>query len=213
MPPERVIYYLTFIPCILGAITFHEFAHARVALAFGDTTAERAGRVTLNPFAHLDPIGFFAIIFIGFGWGRPVPVNPNQMRYPKADLVVSAAGPATNLLLAALVGLVLRIPGLFPMLAQFGLLEGAQLLSVVFIQLNLMLACFNFLPIGALDGAHMLQQLLPPRTAISFDRFNRSWGSVILVLLIVSDHVLPFSPLGVLVGRPVAWLTTKILGG
>ena len=128
MDPQTIVYYLTFIPAIVVAITGHEFAHARVALLFGDPTAQQEGRVSLNPLVHLDPIGLLGIIFIGFGWGKPVPVNPRLLRHPKADLLVSAAGPGANLLLALLAGLVVRIPWVLKGFDLLGVSTGAVIL-------------------------------------------------------------------------------------
>ncbi len=110
MDTSPIVYYLLLIPTILTAITCHEFAHAWVALKFGDRTAADRGRVSLNPLAHLDPLGTLALLVVGFGWGKPVPVNPNAFRSRWAELWVSAAGPGTNLLLAFLGGLAGR-PG------------------------------------------------------------------------------------------------------
>ena len=198
MLPALLVSYLTFIPAIIIAISFHEFAHARVALAFGDRTAYEQGRVTLNPLAHLDPIGLLGIIFAGFGWGRPVPVDVRQLRHPKASLLVSAAGPGANLLMAVLVGRAIQIPALLQGLQALGILEGTKLFVPIFVHLNLMLACFNFLPLGPLDGAHVLESLLPSPLGMRFRDFNHRLGYGLLLLLILSGYVLPVSPLSVL---------------
>lgn len=211
MEPATIAYYLAFIPAIIIAITFHEFAHARVALAFGDRTAYEQGRVTLNPLAHLDPIGLLGIIFAGFGWGRPVPVDTRHLRHPKANLVISAAGPGANLLMAALVGRVIRLPALLDGLGALGALDGAKIFVPMFIHLNLMLACFNFLPLGPLDGAHVLEHALPHRLGMRFRDFNRQLGYGLLLVLILSSYLLPISPLSLILVPLINFFSSLIL--
>ena len=209
--PETTIYYLTYIPSIVVAITCHEFAHARVALAFGDTTALEEGRVSLNPLVHLDPIGTLGIIFAGFGWGRPVPVNRSFLRHPRADLLVSAAGPLTNLLLAVLGALVIQVPLVSRALEMFGIASGAHLLGFTFVRLNVGLALFNLLPIFPLDGSHVLENLLPLERALRFQQFNQAYGSWILIALMLSGRVLPVSLLSLVLGPPMQFLLSLLL--
>ncbi len=206
-----MLYYVTFIPTIIVAITCHEFAHAWLALKFGDDTAQRQGRVSLNPLAHLDPIGFLGIVLVGFGWGRPVPVTASRLRHPRADLLVSAAGPGMNLLLAAMAGGILRIPGVVDGLMAAGLWSGAAVLIPVFVQINVMLALFNILPFYPLDGSHMVQHLLPVRLAARFNAFNQRYGYMMLMGLILSSYLLPISPLSLLLGPPLDFFTSLFL--
>jgi Zn-dependent protease len=212
LDPGVALYYLTFVPAIIIAITGHEFAHAWVAYRFGDTTARDEGRVSLNPLAHLDPVGTLGIIFVGFGWGKPVPVDPTRLRHPRADLLVSAAGPLTNLLLAALGAIPLRIGGVMEWLRQIGFGNAAAVLFPMFIQVNLMLAVFNFLPLGPLDGSHVLEQLLPLRQGLRFREFNRSYGYLLLMLLILSGYLLPVSILSMLLSPIIHFFQSLLLG-
>jgi len=212
MNTGTVIYYLSFVPAIVIGITCHEFAHARMAYAFGDPTAREAGRDTLNPLAHLDPIGTLGIIFMGFGWGKPVPVNVSRLRHPRADLVVSAAGPMTNLLVAMLAGLLLRIPGSLQQMASWGLADGAIILASMTVHVNLMLAFFNFIPLGPLDGSSILSNLLPVRASVLFQKFNRAYGGYLLLALILSGYLLPVSIFSLILGPPINFFTTLILG-
>lgn len=190
------------LPALLVAVTFHEFAHARIALAFGDHTAEREGRVTLNPLAHLDPIGTLGMLLGTFGWGRPVPVDPRQLRHPRADLFVSAAGPLMNLAIASLAGGLLFLaaqgPGLLPGVA------GAWAMQFLYtlVLLNLGLGLFNLVPLFPLDGSHMLENLLPVEKAYAFKRFGESYGMPILFALIVLPMMTGFSPLWTVLGPP-----------
>ncbi|MBI3010180.1 MAG: site-2 protease family protein [Candidatus Omnitrophica bacterium] len=209
---ESIVYYLAFIPTILVAITLHEFAHARVALAFGDTTAHQQGRVSLNPLVHIDPIGFLGILLVGFGWGKPVPVDASQLRHPRADLLVSAAGPLTNFILAALAALLVRFPAILELLSGLGLGLGAAILITIFVQTNLVLALFNLIPIGPLDGAHVIQNLLPASYARQFAQFNHSYGYILLLLLVLSGYVMQRSILSAILGPPLQFFTSLLLG-
>jgi Zn-dependent protease len=200
-------YLALFIPVILIAITFHEFAHARVALAFGDHTAEEQGRVTLNPIAHLDPIGTLAIFVAGFGWGKPVPVNPHHMSHPRADFFVSAAGPASNFVIATVAGISLHALAWTEI--ELGL--GARTFLYLLIQTNLMLGLFNLLPIFPLDGSHMLENLLPLEPAYRFKRFSEAYGMPILFTLIIIGRMGSFSPIGFLLGPPMDFLLSLLV--
>lgn len=212
MGTGSLVYYLVLVPTILVAITCHEFAHAWVALKYGDRTAADQGRVSLNPLVHLDPLGTLALFVVGFGWGKPVPVNPNAFRSRWADLWVSAAGPGTNLLLAFLGGLPIRLPFLREGLMAVGGNSGVLLFFPVFVQINLALAFFNLLPIGALDGASVFQHLLPLRQGMRFAQFNRAYGGWALLLLIASSYVTPVSVFALLLGAPVQFFRTLFLG-
>ena len=134
------------------AFTVHELAHAWVAVYLGDETPRRAGRLTLNPIAHLDPAGTLFFLLSGFGWAKPVPVNPYALRRRDGMLWVSLAGPLSNLGLALLSGALYRLP-LWPALVRQGLVE--------FVWLNLILLFFNLIPLPPLDGATVLAELAP----------------------------------------------------
>ncbi len=188
------------IPALLLSLILHEVAHARMALAFGDPTALRAGRITLNPLVHLDPIGTVALLLIGFGWARPVPVNPYLLRPPGlGDIMVSIAGPLTNLALAITAGCMVRImvtiPGGFTQ-TMFGEMILKSLLFTMLI--NLILCIFNMIPLAPLDGHHILGQLLPRRMREGYMIFQRQYGSFLLMVLIFGPQLL-----SMISGRPV----------
>ncbi|OGX28883.1 MAG: hypothetical protein A3B78_02590 [Omnitrophica WOR_2 bacterium RIFCSPHIGHO2_02_FULL_67_20] len=212
MESSALLYYGALLPSILAAITCHEYAHARVALLLGDPTAQEQGRVSLNPLSHLDPLGALSFLLVGFGWGKPVPVNRARLRHPRSDFFVSAAGPSTNLLLAFLAAQLFKIPALWDRLTIAGLASNAQVLGLVFIHINLVLGLFNLLPIHPLDGSHVVQNLLPRSQASRFERLNRSYGPILLVLLFASGYVLPVSPLGAVLGPAVQFLKALFLG-
>lgn len=153
------------IPVILFALTIHEYCHALVASRFGDDTARNLGRLTLNPIKHLDVFGTILMVLVGFGWAKPVPVDPRNLRDPKRDMLfIALAGPVSNLLLALLSGLSLRY-------LTGGMLSGAggsytaiafQLLTLTLVY-NTALAVFNLLPVPPLDGSRILFGILPRR--------------------------------------------------
>jgi len=165
------------------AITLHEFGHAITAVWCGDPTPKEEGRVTLDPLAHLDPIGSIAIVLVGFGWGRPVMVNPSNFRKPRRDdILVSSAGPAMNFLLAILAGLFLR----FARDSGIQVHEFAIQFAVTSFYINILLAVFNLIPVGPLDGAHVVRNLLPLQKAYMFSRFNQQWGWMLLFIVLIS---------------------------
>ncbi|MDO8585983.1 MAG: site-2 protease family protein [Armatimonadota bacterium] len=195
---------------LLIALTVHEFSHAKSAELAGDDTAKRMGRVTLNPIAHLDPVGTIMMIAsslsgFGLGWGKPVPVNHLRLRHPRWDNVkVSLWGPLSNLLTAFAFAMVVR---LLARVAPDGLLEWYELLSAVII-VNLSLAVFNLIPLAPLDGSHILSGFLPPDQAYHFEQFNMRYGPLILlgIVFLVPDI------LSMIVGRPIILILKLFLG-
>jgi Zn-dependent protease len=162
-------------------LTIHEFAHAYAADRAGDPTPRENGRVSLNPLDHFDPIGTVMILIAGLGWAKPVPVNPFRFKRPRwDDLMVSLWGPLSNVLVAVFFAVLLRY------VLPRNLHEAHQMMFVVIIHLNLVLAFFNLLPIYPLDGSHILSTLLPPQSARRLDDFYARWGVVLLVVLLVT---------------------------
>ncbi len=172
------------IPVFLLALTIHEFAHGWLANRLGDPTARLQGRLTLNPLAHLDPIGTLAIVLIGFGWARPVPVDARQLRQPRRDMMlVAAAGPLSNLLLATACAFCYRIiPWGAAGLQWAWLLIPVRATLRTGVWVNVILAVFNLLPIPPLDGSRVLSGFLPLRHAITYSRLE-PYGFVIIFLL------------------------------
>ena len=191
---EWLIHLLLSLPTILIALSVHECAHAWAAYKLGDSTAKNFGRMTINPLKHLDPLGVLCMIVAGFGWARPVPVNSRNLRNPKRDMVlISLAGPASNIILAFIGLLILRIlqvlvlPALSAAaIGTFGVDAIAMLLQflMLFCMLNAGLAIFNLLPIPPLDGSHLLALILPSRIYFKYVRYER-YISFALVLLLV----------------------------
>ena len=184
---------VAFLPVLLGII-LHEVAHGWAALRCGDPTARMLGRLTLNPVPHIDPMGMGVFVFTAlftpfvFGWAKPVPVNPRHFRnYRRGMLLVSAAGPLTNMLLALTFAACLRVLLLAPAEFIMNTAPGEFLLQMfqVGIAANFTLAWINLLPIPPLDGGHILETLLPGQIALQFQRLER-YGFLLLVLLIAS---------------------------
>ncbi len=171
------------IPAILIALTIHEYAHGYVAWLKGDNTAKQAGRLTFNPFAHLDLIGTLMLFFGPFGWAKPVPVNPINLDNPKRDMIyVGAAGPVSNILMALLFGALFRI---------IKLTVGSGSINTMFfafiqlsILINLGLSFFNLIPIPPLDGSNILMGLLPSEKIVPYLKFVQHAPKILFGMLI-----------------------------
>tara|TARA_B110000008_G_C16822723_1_gene505324 strand:- start:112 stop:690 length:579 start_codon:yes stop_codon:yes gene_type:complete len=170
------------------ALSFHEFAHAWMAAKCGDNTAARMGRLTLNPMAHLDMMGSIMILFVGFGWAKPVPVDGRNLRNPRIDMMkVAAAGPASNLLLAMAAGMLLRL------LNGTGLLtDSIFVLLLYFTRINIALAVFNMIPVAPLDGSQIFSGYLM-KTNPQLAWKIQSYGPQVLFGLIFFGMVTGFS--------------------
>jgi Zn-dependent protease len=167
---------------IVVSLSLHEFGHAFAAKLLGDTTAQRQGRLTLNPAAHIDPVGLLMVIFVGFGYARPVPINPRNMRQSWAGAAVAAAGPLMNLLLATFA---INLLALGSRLHGFAFSSEVILALAIVAQINLLLMLFNLLPIGPLDGHYIMSWLLPPELGRTYDAVNQRYGSHIFLILII----------------------------
>ena len=172
------------VPAILLAIAFHELGHAFVAYKLGDPTPKYQGRLTLNPLAHLDPLGAIALLLFKVGWAKPVMINPQYFKNRKRDTaLVSLAGPLANVLLAWVFYNCLRfLPGLMPSISFARTMYLFLLLNV---QMNLGLAAFNLLPVPPLDGSKIVAAFLPPKLEYKFAQFSQ-YGSLVLILLLVT---------------------------
>jgi Zn-dependent protease len=175
--------YALFILLLIALVTslsFHEFGHAIVAKWHGDDTAERAGRLTVNPLAHIDPMGLFMVVLVGVGYAKPVPTDPRNFKSKTSDLWVAAAGPFMNFALAVVTWngyLLARINGLDNV--------GAETFFVLLAQINLLLMVFNLIPLGPLDGHYILPHFLPVGLAQQYREFNARYGTMVFMGLIV----------------------------
>jgi Zn-dependent protease len=182
--PDLDLEWFLRVVVIIFAISIHECAHAYSAYLCGDETAYRAGRVTLNPIAHFDPLGFICVVFAPFGWGKPCPVNPLNYRKPRRDeVIVSLAGVATNFATALVAGIIFRILYGGGIIAWRG---PVYLLLQWMVVGNLALCFFNLIPVFPLDGSHVLEQLLPYRMAEQY-RAARRFAPIILIFMILVE--------------------------
>ncbi len=195
---------LAFLVIAIGlilAISIHEYAHAAAADRLGDPTPRAMGRLTLNPRAHLDPLGTLALLFLGFGWGRPVGFDPYNLRSPRRDsALIALAGPASNLLFALVLSIIIKLLPSY-LLSTIG---------YVLISMNITLAVFNLVPIYPLDGEKILGGLLSPSLYREYATIMQQYGTIILILML-----LPIaggtSPISALISPVISWLTHLLI--
>ena len=170
------------LPVLLFSLCFHEFSHAFIAYICGDKTAYYKGRLTLNPMAHLDPIGTLMILFVGFGWAKPVPVNPLNLNNRNLDIIkVAIAGPASNLLLAFISGFILRLS----FSGTFVLDGDINKILIWFTYINIMLAVFNLLPIAPLDGSQVFGSLISKKNPELAWKLQVNGPKILLGLILI----------------------------
>ena len=179
-------FLLISLPILLITITIHEFAHALVADRLGDPTPRLAGRLTLNPLSHIDPIGLFMLFLVRFGWAKPVPINPYNFADPRSgSLFVSLAGPVSNFLFAWILAIIYRTLPL-----PLGEIGAAIVTYTIWI--NLALAVFNLIPVPPLDGSHILEFFLPAHQLDWMYRL-RQYGFIILVMIVFFGQPILFA--------------------
>lgn len=170
---ENPIFFGLWVVAIIFSLTIHEFSHAFAGYLQGDNTAADHGRLTLNPISHLDVVGFFLLVFVGFGWAKPTPFNPYNLKFKKyGPALVGIAGPISNLLAVLVIGLVLFLINSFTALPADNLMI---IFFIYLIQINLLLAIFNLLPIPPLDGSKILFSFIVdkyPQVVIAMDRYG-----------------------------------------
>lgn len=192
------------IPVLLFAITIHEYAHGRAALALGDPTAKRMGRLSFNPLSHLDILGAICLFLFNFGWAKPVPVDSRYFKNMRRDVIIMAlAGPAANLGAAFIAGLLIR----FFMLP----LEIYLQMLLWLILLNIGLGLFNLLPLPPLDGSHVLENLLPPGAAQKYHEYGR-YGPFILIGIVLLDNFAHTGIIGRILIGPMFYLAHLLAG-
>ena len=195
-------------PPILLALTVHEYAHGYVAFRLGDDTAYRAGRLTLNPLSHLDPIGTLMLFIVQIGWAKPVPVNPYNLNNPRTDMIwVSLAGPASNVIFAFITGMILR----FIIAAELNIGMFLAKMIIFTVQINLVLAAFNLIPVPPLDGSKILGGLLQGEADYKYAQFER-YGPFVLMAVIFGGWFLHIPVLSWIISPFVQFFFTLFVG-
>jgi len=201
---------------LIIAFTVHEFAHAWTATQFGDSTPAYHGRLTLNPIVHLDPMGSLMLLFAGFGWAKPVPVNPYALqRHSRSALMwVSLAGPFSNLLMAILAAIPFRL-GLVSLSAAFvssnAFLPNLSQILLEFVWINLILMMFNLIPLAPLDGEKIMDYFAPSSWSRFLDQI-RPYGPLILILIVFAGPLVGFDLLGMIILPPIKALLGLLIG-
>ena len=185
----QYLVFFVILVAIIFSLSLHEFGHASFAWALGDDTAQRQGRLTLNPFSHIDPVGLLMVVLVGFGYARPVPINPNRLHGRWRAALVAAAGPLMNLLLAIVAINLLAWAATYN---AFELTQQRVMALTILAQINLLLMLFNLMPLGPLDGHYIFSWFLPSDLRSRYDYFNARYGTqVFLVLIILSIVGIP----------------------
>ena len=199
---------------LLVAFTVHEFAHAWTATKFGDDTPSLYGRLTLNPVAHLDFLGSLMLIFAGFGWAKPVPINPRKLRQhsPAAEMLVAFSGPISNFLLAALAAIPLRFGLVVPTTAKISIFPTPYQFLIYFVFTNLGLMLFNLIPLRPLDGEKILDYLIPSSWEEGWLTIKQ-YGPYILMGLFILGPMIGFNLVDILISPLVIRLAKLLLGG
>jgi Zn-dependent protease len=202
---QNPFYLIAFISALIIGITIHEFAHAYVADKCGDPTPRFDGRLTLNPLAHLDPMGTIFLFIAGFGWGKPVPINPSYFTKKSDELKVAFAGIVTNLLMATLLAIPIRVA-----LANGVLIESSPILSFlnIIVGLNIILATFNLLPIPPLDGSHLVEYFLSEDSK----KYYQYIGPFFLIGILIMDRFIGTSILNGILEPIIRFLSFVIVG-
>jgi Zn-dependent protease len=216
-PFYALITLLTFVLGIVLALSFHEFSHALSAHFLGDNTARSQGRLTLNPAAHIDPLGGIMLLVVGLGWAKPTPVDPSSLRGdPRSGMaIVALAGPVSNVVIATIAAIPVRAGLIDSAAVGFRRFSGGDVVEYVvasFVFWNLLIAAFNLLPVAPLDGFKVALGILPRDAAVSFARLERS-GPKILIILIMSGFLLGFSPIFTLWVQPIVNLLALLVLG
>ncbi len=183
-PLAFLLELLYLLPAVFLALSFHEFGHAFVAYKMGDPTARNLGRMTLDPIKHIDPVGILCLMFLGFGWAKPVPVNPNNFKQRrKGEFLVSIAGISMNFILAVVFTIVLAL------LAVFGVNNIIAIRIIQYIiQINFALMVFNLIPIYPLDGGNIIRAALWKKS-YKYDQFMSKYGFILLIVLLFSGII------------------------
>ena len=198
---DIIMYTIAIVLVVAFILPFHELAHGYIAYKLGDNTAKYSGRLTLNPLAHIDPFGALALFLVGFGWAKPVPVNPVYFKNPKRDMALTAlAGPVANLIAALLGGFLYQI---FLRLGWFYVV----MLMIFYIRVNVFLAVFNLIPIPPLDGSKILMRFLPNSVLYNLQSYEKAFYIGLIVMLFTGLLDVPIDFVVNSVLKFISWFT------
>ncbi len=203
---------LRVLPGIILGLTVHEYAHTLVALRLGDDTAKQAGRLTLNPLKHIDPIGFLFLIVAGFGWAKPVLIDANKLRHPRRDdILISLAGPFSNLLFAAFIALALKACLLLVPYRGEPLYRESLNVCIAGLYINIGLFIFNLIPLPPLDGSHLITGLVSTKSIVIAHLFFK-YGAYAFLGIIILERVTHVNllPINVLVDYIARWISSQL---
>lgn len=202
---QNPLYLIFFVAALFLAITIHEYAHAYAAYKSGDPTAMLEGRLTLNPLAHLDPLGTIFLFLVGFGWGKPVPTNPRNYRKRSDEIKVALAGIVANIILALILAIPIRVA-----ILTGHTIDSSNYLSIlnIFVDINIVLAAFNILPIFPLDGSHIVEYFLSEESKISYEQY----GPFVLLAVLIFDRLSNFSILTTIMEPIIRLLSFMVKG-
>ena len=216
--PDKLLSLVLTLPAVIIAMTFHEYAHAWAADKLGDDTPRSQGRLTLNPLKHIEPIGFFILLFAGFGWGRPVEINTSNFNRnisrSKGEAIVAFAGPLMNIILSVVSAFLLGIIIKFNWLANVQL-QYAQIIIIFMMQLiyiNIGLGVFNLIPLPPLDGSKILRHFLPNKARNWFDSYQYIFYIIFIAIWVLGITTIIISPIINLIGKGILNLIYIILG-
>lgn len=216
---NTIVYYVLVALAVLITLTIHEYSHGYAAYKLGDNTAKNLGRLTLNPIAHIDPVGALCMLFFRFGWAKPVPINSRNLRKPKRDFaIVALAGPLSNLLMAFmsaflyLLSYSLLVKIEYSSELTLAIAQNALNFIYIFHSVNIGIAVFNLIPIPPLDGSRILLVVLPPKLYFNIMRYERTIYFILIGWLLLGGYVADFiTSIPILGENPIVNVLAEIL--
>lgn len=206
---EVILRILAVVVIIFLVLPFHEYAHGWVAGKLGDPTPRYSGRMSLNPIVHMDPIGSIGILIFGFGWAKPVPIDPRYFKNPKRDMAITAlAGPISNILAAIIGGFLINIIGLFKHSLPYFLFNAINTFFLYYIVINISLAIFNMLPIPPLDGSKVIAAFIPNRIIYKYMKYQNIIVIMLFLLLLIGLFDRPLSIMQFYLYNGIIWFTS-----